>query len=970
MGKKDKPQVEVTLYFMNLHYAIAHGPLDYIRQIIVQDKVAWEGQESDYVELLIDKQELFGGVKKGGGVYGAVHYLPGGPAQTIPEILAGKVDLTTATMPAYRGIASLWFIGYGEHESFIWTSNSPFIPATWVKCARTSVGLSDSIARIYRADVTWTDSDQSNVDSADYIFVGKATGVAAKDRKLIIGVGGGEAQNALSVKVHAPDVSADPTGVLATLVKRHIQGTDRAEIWIADVPTETVADIVVVWAASVQHCGIGVWSVPSMANIEAVDTDGNSIDVGSTVTVDTEPGGFVIGYGLHNNTSAVPPSISWSNLTERFDTVIDVPESIRHSGADIRTTGPSLVVGCESPVFNLNSPFAVASFRGGDFDSNPAHIIYECLTNTDWGMGSPPTNIDIDSFEAAAQALYDERFGLSLQWTKQLSIEGFVSEILDHIEATLFINPRTGLLTLKLIRDDYSISGLPEFTPDNSVVTKFGRKLWGETINEIIVSFTNPDNEQSETVVAQDLANIVAQGGIVSDSRNYYGVRVKTLAASLAQRDLRTAASPLASCDIEVNRQGWDLLPGDVLILNSPEDGINSMVMRVGNVDYGKPGDPVVRASLVEDVFSLAAADYFIPPDTVEDEDEEPAPAENVYIFTLPYYLVVTQIAAATLSSIEYPEVFAGVLASQVGDDTAEFELYGEIVDSGGNVTIGSLGTKGISVRATLPSAIAAEVSTVILSFPDRSVGPGPVVGGLMLIGEGDEDTVELCLITAFGGGGYTMRRGVLDTTPKAWPAGTPVWFVSNVQIFADNVIRSAAEVVEYQILTRTALGLLALADAPVETETLTDRPWLPHRPANVKADGDNGFAGVVDLIGVNPIPVTWANRNRLAEDSQILAWDAATVAGEAGQTTNVYATDIDGNVLTSNTGLSGTSYNLDPADFLGEGQGYIVVKSERDGFESLQGHRIHVVVSAFSLLLETGDELLLETGDNLMLEG
>ena len=144
-------------------------------------------------------------------------------------------------------------------------------------------------------------------------------------------------------------------------------------------------------------------------------------------------------------------------------------------------------------------------------------------------------------------------------------------------------------------------------------------------------------------------------------------------------------------------------------------------------------------------------------------------------------------------------------------------------------------------------------------------------------------------------------------------------------------------------------------------TETLTERPWLPLRPANVKANGV-GF-GTSDCDGVNPIPVTWVNRNRLTEDAQVLAWDDATVTGEAGQTTTVYATTIAGTVLATHAGLSGTSYDLDPLDFGAETEGYIKVTAVRDGYESLQGHRVHVTVSGGRVLEDGTTARILEDG-------
>lgn len=1096
MGKKDNPKQRVVEYFMTLHYGICHGPVDYISKITIKEKEAWSGQAKTNQAILINEPELFGGIKKEGGVIGSAYYLSGHSEQTIPEFLAAKVGLTTAEMPAYRGIASIWMSeyetgGFHEHDGrggFYWSANTPFIPPTWIKVARTSIGLTDAIARIYRsiaiAALTGSGSGTfGNGDPDDDAPGLPGTVVNLGDDRTgnrefkwdtwgnwaawgehpagftiwdlpegterFITFDDGGAHNSVHItktskliSYTGSDVGSSPTASGGIIIFNIITGEQEQFIDLADASTFGAIgcdDIMIgsdnwvigtsehlsgsadsLWALKSENgepyelewevtntLGAGANNV-SLGPVYGYFFRGQNADmISEVVRVQLDDGtqvaitpidifGFISGVHYDPYTDSVIiartngdlfkysadlSTLLATNLSSSADNPMTnigrdglqgkrmsiSPGTIafyESSGANvlihmfstadlsfIRTATKSGILQTFHAYTAFNEShglaFITAHFEDtylyfvqgvGEFDSNPAHIIYECLTNTDWGMGSASTAIDVASFEAAASVLFSEHFGLSLQWTKQSSIESFISEIIDHIEATIYVNPRTGLITMKLIRDDYEIDSLPVYTPDNSNVTKFGRRGWGETINEIIVSFTNPENEESETVIAQDLANIVTQGGIVSDSRNYYGVRVKPLAAKLAQRDLRSAATPLATCDIEVNRKGWDLLPGEVLVLNSPEDGIASMVMRIGSIDYGKPGDPTVKASLMEDVFALAAADYIIPPDTDDDnEDEDPAPAANIYIQTIPYFLVINGVSAAILTGVDYPEVFAGIFASQAGDDSVQFELHDTNLDE-------NIGTKSIAVRATLSDALVAEVESTILSFSGQSTGPGPEAGGFMLIGEGSEDTIELCYIESFGDLGYVITRGILDTTPKDWPVGTPVWFLNSDMAYIDSRIRSAAEEVDYKILPRTPAGLLALSDASIVTETLTERPWLPSRPANVKADGV-GF-GVVDCMGVNPIPVTWANRNRLTEDAVVLAWDAATVTPEAGQTINIYTTKLDGTILSTTTGLTGTSYDLDPFDFIGESQGYIVVHSEVDGLESMQGFAAQVLLS------------------------
>ncbi|MDX0262885.1 hypothetical protein GOC60_17025 [Sinorhizobium meliloti] len=1066
MGSK-KPKQSVTLYYMAQHFGIAHGPLDFIAEIFVNEKSAWKGRQSGQGDIEIHKENLFGGQKKEGGVEGVVHYLPGGPNQTIPENIASKHGRTTATMPAYRGIASAFFhwpSGGGNRggEGFYWSANSPYLPPVWIKAARSSLPLGEEFARIWRGEERETRKVTNNYGNWRTFDVHESTiahASAGRTHIIIEDLRTGTVRAAIPVSytpyfvyicrarqqvlaldltgtLHAYNLAdgaaagSVPLGIPANPTDNQTGGApaeivvDGVTYLFFQIPTQIPAVVCCKnsgsgWEFLWQDAGD--WGVTGYQAIIAPSPDYLVMRFGGYPTVcrvpwSREPGGglgnvvWVNNYpallGLSgsitdyaiNSVTYLPASGNWlltmirgpvAIMNHDFTAVVAQADTGEESGSphqqpvksrtitagqgtaafftegdvyffDLATLelvdtipesewktnyGTEVDAGYSETehafvVFDVDGAAEVLFFPRDTFDSNPAHIIYECLVNTDWGMGSPPTAIDIASFEAAAEVLYAERFGLSMIWTQQSTIESFVSEVLDHIEAVLFVNPRNGLLTLKLIRNDYDVDALPVFTPDNSSVTKFARKLWGETINEIVVTFTNPANEEEETVTAQDLANIEAQGGIVSDGRNYYGVRVKALATRLAHRDLRAASTPLASCDIEANRAAWNLLPGDCLKLHSPDDGIDKIVMRVGPVDYGKPGESTIRASLVEDIFSLPLADYELPPDTAwQPVSETPSPADYTLAFTLPYYLVVNEVDQTVLNAgWEYPETFAGVLAAEAGQDTAEFELFEADGDD--------LGTKTIVSRAELAADIPAEPLTVLPTFPFRTQGNPPTVGGLVLIEGADDAASEICAITGEYPAGYTVERGVLDTVPRAWPAGTPVWFLDANHENTDDTVRSEAETVLYRVLPRTSLGLLDANAAPVISETLSARPHLPLRPANVRVGGDPGFAGAVDQDGVDPIPVTWSRRNRLTEDTVIVPWDAADVTPEAGQTTRIEILDLGGAVLALHDDIAGTAFDVPLASFAGNSRGNVRVSAKRDDLISLQAHEIEVIVA------------------------
>ncbi|RUW99413.1 hypothetical protein EOA27_35595 [Mesorhizobium sp. M2A.F.Ca.ET.037.01.1.1] len=117
-------------------------------------------------------------------------------------------------------------------------------------------------------------------------------------------------------------------------------------------------------------------------------------------------------------------------------------------------------------------------------------------------------------------------------------------------------------------------------------------------------------------------------------------------------------------------------------------------------------------------------------------------------------------------------------------------------------------------------------------------------------------------------------------------------------------------------------------------------------------------IADEINLIGVNPIHASWARRNRLTELSPPLAWTDPDQTPEDGQTTTIQLKALDGAVIHSYTGISGTSYDIDPADFAGNYVGFIAIGSERDGYASWQ---------AFHMRVRIGYDLTAESGSYLM---
>tara|TARA_Y100000593_G_scaffold83521_2_gene157502 strand:- start:1869 stop:5318 length:3450 start_codon:yes stop_codon:yes gene_type:complete len=593
------------------------------------------------------------------------------------------------------------------------------------------------------------------------------------------------------------------------------------------------------------------------------------------------------------------------------------------------------------PVIPQDDPDALmfallrAIFRDKLPDSCPAHMIYECLTDTAWGMGAPASAIESSTFLSASETLYQEGFGLSMIWTQQQEIEKFIREVLDHIEATLFVNPRTGKFELKLIRDDYDPETLDLFDDNNMTVKQFARRTPSEIINEINLTWTNPETEEEETITGQDLGAIVANNGdIQSDNRNYYGIRDLDLANDVLARDLAAATAPLSTAEISVNREAWTLFPGSVIKFYAPEYDDNVLVMRVGKINYGRPGDSEIVVSLTQDIFSFTKPTLERPPGAITIEPPPP-PSRFAYVAFQSFNYFFARAFNVAIS--DESEAATMILASTTNRGATEAEVIGEVVDNAGNTTTEKLSSVSIVARGELPADFEAEDYTTTTGFNSLSKGIGPSVGGFALIGhEGDpEELGELILFTAFDGTNWTVKRGVLDTIPQKWITGTPLRFFSSADRLSDRVVRAAEVEVDYKLLMRTPVGLFDEASARFRTFTPSERAFMPTRPADVRIDG-TAFSKV-ELMGGKGT-VTWANRNRLTEDSQPLAWTDAGIAPEEGQTTTIRILDKTTRaVLSEHTGIEGESFDLEYPFFDGTEEVIVQVTAARDGLESLR---------------------------------
>lgn len=559
---------------------------------------------------------------------------------------------------------------------------------------------------------------------------------------------------------------------------------------------------------------------------------------------------------------------------------------------------------------------------------NPAHIVYQCLTDPDWGMGYPAATIDDTDFRAAADALFAEGFGLCLKWSNQTEIGEFCQIVADHAGFNIAQDRKTGLFRLVLLRDDYDIETLPTFDKSQVKVIKAQRPSLEGTINEVIVKFRDTvTQKEATTAPLQNLANIQAQGRVISQTLRFDGIPTHDLAVRVGMRELRARSTPLWRMSLEFQRGAASaLVPGEPFVVDLLDTELAvKLVMRAGEMDYGSPTAGTIAADCVEDVFGLPASTYLVeqssgwqPPNTT------PQPA-TATAFEVPYRELVQSLSAADLAALPADAGYVAAAAVRPSGAPLNFALRTRI----GTNEFEQVGIGDFAPSCLLTAECPIEHGPTILSV-DAGVDLGDlVVGTAAWLGDGaSAEMVRIDAIDA-GAGTITVGRACGDTVPKAWPVGTRLWGYDN-DLAADNTQYIDGESVDAKVLPRTSAGELAESSAPAMPVLLDARQARPYPPAGLlinSTEYPTTASGVIDA--------SWVHRDRILQADQLLDTAEAGVGPESG-TTYTFRVYLDGVQDYEGTGITGTFASHAPAV---SGEAEVQLEAWRDGLRSWQVH-------------------------------
>jgi hypothetical protein len=843
VGGKSKKVTVGYRYYLGMHMVWCHGPVDKLLRIRVDKRVAWKGTHLGG-QLTINAENLFGGKSREGGISGTVDLEMGLPTQPRNSYLQSQLG---SVIPAFRGV-----VGMVLRQCYL--GNNPYLKKWDARFQRIHVrqdGLNqwyDSKAAIasygeiigagylyWRYQVVDL-SDPSDYSSPSFDDTGWPIGPSPFGDKPWSGSGTGQPAGW--------GFSNNPSTVVPQQKKVWLRSTIR----LSELPTGGF-----LFDSFVDN-GIEVW-----INGNKVITNYDQFGHYYLTTIPSSY--FVVG----ENKIAV---------CGRDDNLGVRPENWFYFDLRLRNQERTI------------------------FDMNPAHIIRECLTDPDWGMGYAEADIDDDSFRAAADVLYDEKMGISLLWDRQVPIESFIHEVVKHIDAALYVSRSTGKFVLKLIRADYDEEALPEFDPSNvEKVDNLSRPSFGELTNSVTVNYWDSETGKEASLTVQDTALIQMQGAVINTTVKYPGFTNFSIASRVALRDLRTLSSPILTCTIHANQDARELNIGDVFKFSWPNFEIENVVMRVTGIAFGDGKSNKIRVTCTQDVFAFPQQGVLNQPDEGwTDIGGPPAPATDRLVLEAPYYELV---------QVQGQTAVDGALAStpEIGYLTVAAARPANALNASVWVNPGSGFEETMALDFCPTATLAADVGPMDTSWTFENGEDLDLVQVGTYCQIDDElirvDSIDLETST------ITVGRGVLDTTPRPHLTGARLYFW-DVYSSADPTEYVDGETLEVKITPATNEGPLELGGAPIDTLTFNARAFRPYPPGNFKINGEAypAFTTGTDVV------FSWSHRDRRQQTSgSLFDTTYGDIGPEAGTTYNLRVYDDSDTLIENQTGLTGTSY-------------------------------------------------------------
>jgi hypothetical protein len=565
--------------------------------------------------------------------------------------------------------------------------------------------------------------------------------------------------------------------------------------------------------------------------------------------------------------------------------------------------------------------------------ANPMNVIYEILTNPEWGLNLGAIQIDVAGLRAVAATLATEGNGFAFIWDRVQEVAAMIRMIEEQVDGVLIQETITGIFNFTLIRDDYTPGTLPLLDESNVIeLQSFRRPSWNSTANVVSIQFSDSRKSfKTSYAVAQDSANIDIVQNVSLSNVNFPGVNNAALANSLAWRELRLLSYPIATGRLIVNRTQFDLKPGDVRELTWARLGLVRLPIRITKINRGNLLKGQIAIDFAEDIFAASAGTFADPPDTGWTPPSTTAlPALFERLFELPFVLTDLALTGANTVGIQ-----VGTLVVRSGTQEIGYNRFVEVADfptvpsdpvEGSVITPAS--TNGTTPFGLLVGALDRGETNGFQDAVGFIVDNGVDLDALFDIDSAalealtngcliDDEIILFSDITEISPTSFTifnLVRGALDTLPDDHADNAQVWFFT----YGTGLANAAPEgdlSLNWKVRNQlfTTFDTFLFASTIVQSLTTDGRAGRAYPPRDIEVNPaapgggffpvDAGSPSGAQLVGL--LGLTWAGSDKFTQ-ARATAWDDPHVTQEAGTAFRVRVIEDPGGADTVVLDISG----------------------------------------------------------------
>lgn len=560
-------------------------------------------------------------------------------------------------------------------------------------------------------------------------------------------------------------------------------------------------------------------------------------------------------------------------------------------------------------------------------DINPVHFIREILTD-DRAMSIPESEINEENFRHAADIIYSEGLGISLQLEDKNCKEA-LDEVCGHIEAGVRVNRQTGLYEVVLFRDDwFDPDHAQHFTRSQINTLQIESSGGGvDDINTLNVKYNDREKNQDISFPVYNNGAKHNAGRENPEDINLMYFKNSRNANMVAAWKLKQMTTPTWSGSFTTScYDARKLNRYDVIKISPGVHGISELPVRVMKIGLGNgSGSNEVSIDFVE-VIPFSDEQYnpvIIEPPIVI--DTSPTQADFI-VHEVTYLEAVQQYGQREVDLQLQDNPNLGYLAVSAVRPKPQAMRAALHTDAGGGYS--EKQAVFFCPSLTLNQDIGYTDTLFAVKEPvDMSNAlPGLLIrigDELMVFVEYDEETSLL-----------RVKRGASPTVPKPHLKDAVFYFVDDFT-YADPTQYITGEVVDAKVQTVMASSVQDINIADIKSLEIVGLMNRPYPPANVKINGEYWPAEIeTDLI------LTWVDRNRVQQTGgEPLGWFDGGVAIESGTSTYLVLTEYDEDqvvLATNNVNVTGSNSYLFPISSVQASARNIeiMLKTIRDGYE------------------------------------